>query len=440
MLNSSTKMADGRCQVRNFVLPILVAILQISQASAEPPTHTREEIKRFTDATSQLVMAEGTEDRWNGILALEKFRGEFPKTFLRGDAAEALFRSYGDVVDDPEFLIRLAEEAIALLPNRNGLYKQVVQTFVDKGIFPDRTLEYAQKSLELAEKMQANAGEYYQREVIERLGLLSRAFQLANRPERALEVMRRSLKQAENLSVTAFPDQATRQKRIDGIGLDLLRLYIDQRRWNPAYELACNLLKKSVTREPVYELWSRAYVGKFGSAEGIINAYADLKAEIEESRKARLIEERVKRPAPAFALKTLKDEPVSLDGLKGKVVLINFWANWCGPCLDELPQLEALSRTYKQESIKFLAVNLDTQDEEKRKYMVSGAKARLAPSLTYLMGNEEVRREFGFDSIPYTCIVDQDGYIRYEKTGLSSDFNATVKDQLTWVMGLSEAE
>ena len=440
MLNSSTKMADGRCQVRNSVLPILVAILQISQASAEPPTHTREEIKRFTDATSQLVMAEGTEDRWNGILALEKFRGEFPKTFLRGDAAEALFRSYGDVVDDPEFLIRLAEEAIALLPNRNGLYKQVVQTFVDKGIFPDRTLEYAQKSLELAEKMQANAGEYYQREVIERLGLLSRAYQLANRPERALEVMRRRLKQAENLPVTAFPDQATRQKRIDGIGLDLLRLYIDQRRWNPAYELACDLLKKSVTREPVYELWSRAYVGKFGSAEGIINAYADLKAEIEESRKARLIEERVKRPAPAFALKTLKDKPVSLDGLKGKVVLINFWANWCGPCLDELPQLETLRRSLGQKSVEFLAVNLDTQDEEKRKYMISGTKARLAPSMTYLMGNEEVRREFGFDSIPYTCIVDQDGYIRYEKTGLSSDFNATVKDQLTWVMGLSEAE
>ena len=440
MFNSRVRMAEGGRQVRNFVLPILVSILQISQASAETRTHSREEIKRFTDATSQLVMAEETEDRWNGILALEKFRGEYPKTFLRGDAAEALFRSYGDVVDDPDFLLRLAEEAIALLPNRNGLYKQVVQTFIDKRIFPDRMLKYAQKSLELAEKMTANAGEYYEREVIERLGLLSRAYQLANRPERALEVMRRRLKQAETLSVTAFPDQATRQKRIDGIGLDLLRLYIDQRRWDPAYELACDLLQKSVTREPVYELWSRAYVGKFGSADGIIYAYADLKAEIEKSRKTRLIEERVKRPAPAFALRTLKDERVSLDGLKGQVVLINFWANWCGPCLDELPQLETLQRNLGQESVEFLAVNLDTQDEEKREYLISGTKARLAPSLTYLMGNEEIQREFGIDNIPYTCIVDREGYIRYEKTGLSSDFKATIKDQLSWVIGLSEAE
>ena len=72
----------------------------------------------------------------------------------------------------------------------------------------------------------------------------------------------------------------------------------------------------------------------------------------------------------------------------------------------------------------------------KRKDLISGTKARLAPSLTYLMGNEEIQREFGFENIPYTCIVDREGYIRYEKTGLSSDFKASMGDQLTWVIGL----
>ena len=76
-----------------------------------------------------------------------------------------------------------------------------------------------------------------------------------------MKVIRRSLRQVEALPVTAFPDQATRQETVDGIRLDLLRLYIEQRRWDHAYELACDLLKNSVTREPVYELWSRAYVG-----------------------------------------------------------------------------------------------------------------------------------------------------------------------------------
>ncbi|MDE3000269.1 MAG: hypothetical protein OXU79_14440 [Gemmatimonadota bacterium] len=66
--------------------------------------------------------------------------------------------------------------------------------------------------------------------------------------------------------------------------------------------------------------------------------------------------------------------------------------------------------------------------------------ARLGSSLTHLMGNEEIQREFGFKKIPYACIVDRDGYIRYEKTGLSSDVKASIKDQLTWVIGLPAAE
>ena len=439
-MNSTRRMTEDRRLIKNIVLLILVTVLLISQASADTQTHSREEIKRFTDATSQLVMAESTEQRWDGILALENFRAEFSQTFLKGDAAEALFAAYSNVVDDPQFLLRLAEEAIALLPNRNGLRKHVVQTFVDKGIYPDRTLMYAQKSLKLAENMQTEAGDYYEREVIERLGLLSQAYQLVNRSDKAVAAMKRSLEKAIALPPLAYPDQATRQNTVDGIGLDLLRLYVDQSRWDAAFVLACDLLKTSVIREPVYELWSTAYVGKFGSAEGIIYAYADLKAEIEESRKARLVERRVRRLAPMFTLKTLNDESVSLDALNGKVVVLNFWANWCGPCLEELPQLEVLKHSYRQKSVEFLAVNLDTQDEEERKDLVSGTKARLAPSLTYLMGHEEIQRQFGFENIPYTCIVDREGYIRYEKTGLSSDFKASMEDQLTWVMGLSTQE
>ena len=441
MLKSMVEMKYRSSQFMEIAILILIAIFLNSDAYAGAPTYSREEQRRFSQAKMKLVRAKETEEHWEGILALEAFRTEYPQTNLKVDVLEKLFLHYSMVVDDPGFLLRLAEEAIALQPNRNGLYQQIVKSFIDKGVFPRRTLIFAQKSLAIAESIYANAGDDYQRGIIQRQGLLSRAFQLANQPEEALRVIRRSLRHVEALPVTAFPDEATHQRTVDGIRLDLLRLYIEQRRWNPAYELASDLLKNSVNREPVYELWSRAYVGKFGSADGIIYAYADLKAQIEEMRKARLVEKRVRRPAPIFTLKTLNDESMSLDALKGKVVLINFWASWCGPCLEELPQLEALTRKYKPESVAFLAVNLDTNDDEEyRKDMVLSTKARLAPSLTYVMGNDEVRREFGFDKIPYTCIVDRKGNIRYEKTGLSSDFKSTIKDQLAWVIGLSEAE
>ena len=441
MLKSMVEMKYINNQFMDIVILILIAIFLNSEAYAGAPTYSVVEHRRFSQATMKLARAKETKELWDGILALEEFRTEYQQTNLKVDALERLFFHYSMVVDDPRFLLRLAEEAIALQPNRNGLYKQIVKTFIDKEIFPRRTLIFAQKSLAIAESIHAKAGDYFRRDIIQRQGLLSRAFQLANQPEEALKVIRRSLQQVEALPVTAFPDQATHQKTVDGIRLDLLRLYIEQERWDSAYELGCQLLKNSVIRKDAYELWSTAYVGKFGSAEGIIYAYADLKAEIEESRKAQLAEKRMRRPAPMFTLKTLNDESVSLEALKGKVVLLNFWASWCGPCLEELPQLEALTRTYKQQSVKFLAVNLDTQgEEENRKGLVSRTKERLAPSLTYLIGNQEIQRDFGFDNIPYTCIVDREGYIRYEKTGLSSDFKATIKDQLTWVIGLSEAE
>lgn len=453
MLTSMLEMKYRSRHLMEIAVLILIAIFLNSDAYAGAPTYSRKEQRRFSQARMKLARAKVTEERWDGILALEEFRTEYPQTNLRVDALESLFIHYSIVVDDPGFLLRLAEEAIALQPNRNGLYLKIVQSFIDKEIFPSQTLIFAQKSLAIAESIHANAGDGYQRGIIRRQGLLSRAFQLANQPEEALNVIRRSLQQVEALPVTAFPDQATRQKTVDGIRLDLLRLYIEQERWDPAYELACDLLKNSVTREPVFELWSRAYVGKFGSADGIIYAYADLKAEIEEMRKARMVEKRVRRPAPIFTLKTLNDETVSLElktlndesmsleALNGKVVLINFWASWCGPCLEELPKLEALTRAYQKDSVAFMAVNLDTQEGEgKRKNLISDIKARLAPSMTFLIGNDEVRREFGIDNIPYTCIVDREGYIRYEKTGLSSDFKATIKDQLTWVIGLSEAD
>ena len=64
-------------------------------------------------------------------------------------------------------------------------------------------------------------------------------------------------------------------------------------------------------------------------------------------------------PAPGFSLPDLAGQEVSLAGLRGRVVLVNFWATWCKPCEDEMPAMERLYRALEDESFEMLAVSVD---------------------------------------------------------------------------------
>src|SRR5690242_20146073 len=67
--------------------------------------------------------------------------------------------------------------------------------------------------------------------------------------------------------------------------------------------------------------------------------------------------------APEIALKTLAGESVKLSALKGKVVLVDFWASWCAPCRESMPVLEKLSQNYKEKGFIVLGVNIDNDAE-----------------------------------------------------------------------------
>lgn len=74
-------------------------------------------------------------------------------------------------------------------------------------------------------------------------------------------------------------------------------------------------------------------------------------------------------PAPDFSLPNLQGETVRLADLKGKVVMINFWASWCGPCRQEMPLLSELYNTYKRAGFELLGVNLDGQSGAAQRFL-----------------------------------------------------------------------
>ena len=219
----------------------------------------------------------------------------------------------------------------------------------------------------------------------------------------------------------------------------MLRIYIDQKAWTEAYELASELLLTSVIRQDIAELWSQAYVGKYGSGAGMSKAYAALKSEWDKKIIQRVEKKRISRPAPAFEVQKLNGEKIISEDLKGKAVVLTFWAGWCSPCIEELPYLQKLKAQFLKQNVEFLAVNID-QDSSMRRDMVASFRYQSAPLLTFALGDLEMRKAFGSAEIPYTCIIDQNGQIRYERKGLGADFSVAMAHQVQWVIGMGEAQ
>ena len=120
-------------------------------------------------------------------------------------------------------------------------------------------------------------------------------------------------------------------------------------------------------------------------------------------------------------------------------VVLTFWAGWCSPCIEELPYLQNLKAQFLKQNVEFLAVNIDN-DSSMRRDMVASFRYQSAPLLTFALGDLEMRKAFGSTEIPYTCIIDQNGQIRYERKGLGADFSVAMAHQLQWVIGMNKAQ
>jgi thiol-disulfide isomerase/thioredoxin len=125
----------------------------------------------------------------------------------------------------------------------------------------------------------------------------------------------------------------------------------------------------------------------------------------------------VKNPdaAPVFQLNDLQGKPITLAEAKGKIVLLNFWATWCGPCRAEIPDLVDLQKRYADKlEIIALATDEDDADEVRRFVMQSGINYRVA------MTSDEVRRDYGgIAALPTSFVIDSQGRIVQKHVGLN---------------------
>ena len=127
------------------------------------------------------------------------------------------------------------------------------------------------------------------------------------------------------------------------------------------------------------------------------------------------IKARLGRPAPEFKLKTVAGPEVNISELRGRPVIVNFWASWCPPCRKEMPLLIAAYQKYRDARLEVIAINLSDQERAKdiREFVAEFAM----PFPVALDEKGKVWNRYGLIALPTTVFVGPDGLVRLVNSG-----------------------
>ncbi|MEL7311944.1 MAG: TlpA disulfide reductase family protein [Pseudomonadota bacterium] len=130
--------------------------------------------------------------------------------------------------------------------------------------------------------------------------------------------------------------------------------------------------------------------------------------------------------APDFSLQNSAGEQVSLSDLRGDVVMINFWATWCGPCREEMPLLDELHSRYNRVGFSLLGVNID-DDPRRAEEMIES----LGVSFPVVFDStKRVSQQYEVNAMPVTILLDREGVVRYVHHGYKPGYEDKYLQQI----------
>jgi peroxiredoxin len=114
------------------------------------------------------------------------------------------------------------------------------------------------------------------------------------------------------------------------------------------------------------------------------------------------------REAPDFQLPDVNGKMVSLSAQRGHPVMINFWATWCPPCIEEMPSMEELARSIQNTDLRMFAISVDENWDLVRRFFAAGTKMGVL-----LDTSKDVPKKFGTEKYPETFLIDASGKVRH---------------------------